>query len=737
MSSLTFQLTGEVNVEVTITELGDGTLKFDIHVLDDTGSIGDLRGLFFDLADDSLTYGMSVQGDDITDEAYKIDGVTKTDGSNNLNGSIVNEYGKFDIGLEFGSQGISTDDIQETSFVLSHDTEWLTLADLELQDVGIRLMSVGEVDGSRDGSLKLGGEVPEAEVEPVIEAYNDTMTVMESEAAGDVDLLDAGTLSVLDNDTTDGGSYAGVVTAVNGDTTQVDQMVVGSNGGLLMIRADGTVDFDANGEFDAMVEGESVVTTFAYEIEGGKTATVTVTVLGEGLVRAANDDVMTVSESETFGDADLLDSGEASVLANDTQNGGAYTDVVGSVNGDLGNVNTFVAGSNGGLLKVNADGSVDFDANGEFEALADGDTAQTTFTYTLISGEEATVTVNVNGETDYDANDDVLTVMESETSGDLETLDDGSTTVLANDTQDGAPYGGSVMGDAGIQVTGSNGGLATIYADGTIDFDANDEFDYLVDGETASTVFSYEIAGGEMANVTVNVQGEDDQNPGGGGGAVMNIAIMLSAAQTMYAAAQGTVIGVPAYPDVNGDGAGNQLMDMAYLMLNDFMSDAFDVAASAGVTLNVSLISFGSNGTGDATGPQYWDVANAASWDAQLDAKVTTDDSSDYGNGFDNANAWFDTVSTATSTNAVFVIGDGFSTHGFDTQRDALIADHGVEIDAYFPDLDLASSGGVNALTLMDTDGVADQVFTDDAGLAASVGSVSALEILDLNNYLA
>ena len=732
MSSLTFQLTGEVNVEVTITELGDGTLKFDIHVLDDTGSIGDLRGLFFDLADDSLTYGMSVQGDDITDEAYKIDGVTKTDGSNNLNGSVINEYGKFDIGLEFGSQGISTDDIQETSFVLSHDTEWLTLADLELQDVGIRLMSVGEVDGSRNGSLKLGGEVPEAEA--VVEAYDDAMTVMESEGAGDVDLLDAGTLSVLDNDTTDNVSYTGSVEAVNGDTTQVGQMVVGSNGGLLMIRADGTVDFDANGEFDAMLDGETTMTSFTYEIEDGKTASVTVTVLGEGLVRIANDDVMTVSESETFGDADVLDSGEASVLANDTQNGGDYTDVVGSVNGQLGNVNSFVAGSNGGLLKVNADGSVDFDANGEFEALADGESAQTTFTYTLISGEEATVTVNVNGETDYAAQDDVLTVMESETSGDLETLDDGSTSVLANDTQDGAAYGGQVEGaNAGVQVAGSNGGYATIYADGTIDFDAMDEFDYLADGESATTTFSYEIAGGETANVTVNVLGEDD--PTTGGGEVVNLAIMLSAAQTMYATAQGTVIGVPTYPDVNGDGAGNQLMDMAYLMLNDFMADAFDDAAAAGVTLNVSLIAF--DGTGGGEGVDYWSVNNAAEWAGQLDAKVSADDSSDYGGGFSNANAWFDTVSTPTSTNAVFVIGDGFTTGEWLTSRADLIADHNVEIDAYFPDLDVGSAAGVNALNLMDTDGVADQVFTDDAGLAGSIGSTSALDILDLNSLIA
>jgi len=570
-------------------------------------------------------------------------------------------------------------------------------------------------------------------------AVADSMTVMASETSGDADLLDTGEASVLVNDMQEAGAYNGAVEAVNGVAAQVGQAVVGTNGGLLTINADGSVDFDANGEFNDLLDGQSEVTTFTYAIADGKTASVNVTVNGE-TVRAANDDVMTVSESESFGDADLLDSGAATILANDTENGGAYSDVVSSVNGDLAKVNTFVAGSAGGLLKVNADGTVDFDANGEFEGLAEGASAQTTFTYTLISGEEATVTVNVLGETNHAAVNDVLTVMESETSGDLETLDDGATTILANDTTDGLAYAGNVEGVEGLAanigqtVTGSNGGLATIYADGTIDFDAADQFDYLDAGQTASTVFTYEIAGGEMAEVTVNIQGEDDVATGGG---VMNLAIMLSAAQTMYAQAQGTVIGVPAYPDVNGDGAGNQLMDMAYLMLNDFMSDAFDVAAAVGVTLNVSLISFGGNGSGDGTGPKYWEVNTAASWAGQLEAKVSADDSADYGNGFDNANAWFDTVATATSTNAVFVIGDGFSTGGFDTQRADLIADHNAEIDAYFPDLDVASAGGVTALNLMDTDGVADQVFTDDPGLAGSLGVATALDVLDLNNYLA
>ena len=559
-------------------------------------------------------------------------------------------------------------------------------------------------------------------------AVADTMTVFASEAGGDADLLDGGAASVLANDSQEDMAYAGNVEAVNDAAANVGVAVVGSNGGLLTINADGTVDFDANGEFDNLLDGQSAETTFTYTIADGKVATVAVTVNGE-TQRAANNDVITVSESEAAGDADLLDSGDASILANDTQNGGAYGDVVGTVNGSVSNLNTFVAGSNGGLLQVNADGTVDFDANGEFEALVDGETAQTTFTYTLVSGEEATITVNVNGETDYVANDDSITVLESETAGDSETLDSGATSVLANDTQDGGAYAGQVIG-SGVELVGSNGGKATILADGTIDFDANDEFDYLNDGETAQTVFSYEIAGGEMASVTVNVEGESDATSGGG---VVNLAIMLNSAQNMYATAQGTVFGIPEYPDVNGDGAPNQLMDMAYLMLNDFIDDAFDDAAAAGVTLNISLISFGGDGSG--TGPQFWEVNNEASWDGQLEAKVSADSSGDHGVGFDNANAWFDTVTTADSTNAVFVISDGFSTDAWEGARDTLVAEHDVAIDTYFPDFDTGTASGVANLDAMDKDGFADQIFTDDVGV--SFGGPTALDALDLNNIIA
>ena len=287
MSTLSFILSGDVNVSVTITEQSDGTLKFDLVVLDDTGSIGDLNALFFDLSDDSIADGLTVAGDDVTGTKISADGVTKVDNFTNINGEIANEYGKFDCGVQFGTSGIAEDDIRETSFVLSHSDMDLTIDALLGQDFATRLTSVGEEDGAREESLKIGGEAPtepDPGTDPAHEANDDQMTVFSSEtfsSDGSTDVLDGSALSVLDNDTTDGFDYVGAVAASNGNPADVGQIVAGSNGGLLIMYSDGSVDFSANDDFNYLDEGLSAETTFTYEIEGGDMATLTVTVWGE------------------------------------------------------------------------------------------------------------------------------------------------------------------------------------------------------------------------------------------------------------------------------------------------------------------------------------------------------------------------------------------------------------------------------------------------------------------------
>ena len=294
-TSMTFVIEGDVNVSITITEV-DGDLRFDISVLDETGYIGDLNAIFFDILDESLLGGLTVTGADETGTVFKADSVTKVDNYTNMNGEVINEAGKFDGGVQFGTQGIGTDDIRETSFILSHDTMDLTLEQFALQDFGVRLTSVGTEDGSRDGSLKLGGTSPEVPEETQPVAYNDVMTVNETAGFGfgdTFDFLDSGASSILANDVDGaGGAYTGNVismagTTIDPTTTQdAPIFIAGSNGGTLMITADGSINFSAtdvetgDNAFAILNDGESASTFFEYSIDGGATATLEVIVNG-------------------------------------------------------------------------------------------------------------------------------------------------------------------------------------------------------------------------------------------------------------------------------------------------------------------------------------------------------------------------------------------------------------------------------------------------------------------------
>lgn len=292
MASDTFLITGEVNVQITITEMTDGTLQFDVTVLDETGSIGDLNALYFDISDNSLVDGLTVTGDDVTGSAFKVDGVTKVDSFTNMNGEVVKDLGKFDGGVQFGTQGIGTDDIRSTSFILSSDAGALTLDNFSLMDFGVRLTSVGAEDGSRDGSLKLGGTAPELEgedPEPPVAVCDDTGTFTFQDAFNPVipgidfptDQTDTFEFSLLANN-----SDANAIVAVaDGD---VGVAVDGSNGGSIIIYADGSFDFSAqdtsgNNAFDGLVDAnDTAMTDFAYTMDNGDSVLFCVTVTGVG-----------------------------------------------------------------------------------------------------------------------------------------------------------------------------------------------------------------------------------------------------------------------------------------------------------------------------------------------------------------------------------------------------------------------------------------------------------------------
>ena len=76
------------------------------------------------------------------------------------------------------------------------------------------------------------------------------------------------------------------VTHVNGQAADVGSQIVLTSGALLTVRADGTFDYDPNGNFDHLslyssgAANSSAVESFTYTITGGDTATASITVRG-------------------------------------------------------------------------------------------------------------------------------------------------------------------------------------------------------------------------------------------------------------------------------------------------------------------------------------------------------------------------------------------------------------------------------------------------------------------------
>lgn len=145
-----------IEVKITLDDAGAGPGEILIGVEIIAGQEGDLRGIFLNLSDDSLLEGIEVTGPHVKD-VEKFDVLNLGQGANLLGGGSPCPC---DLGIGFGTPGIGKDDIQSTSFVLSHPDVALSLSLFQDQLVGVRVTSVGTGD-DREGSSKTVAIVPE------------------------------------------------------------------------------------------------------------------------------------------------------------------------------------------------------------------------------------------------------------------------------------------------------------------------------------------------------------------------------------------------------------------------------------------------------------------------------------------------------------------------------------------------------------------------------------------------
>jgi len=219
---------------------------------------------------------------------------------------------------------------------------------------------------------------PTAEADSFATDANSPMSI---EAAG-----------VLANDVGD----ALVVSEVNSDAANVGAAVELASGATIVINADGSLSFDPSGKYEALAEGETATETVSYttadSAAASASANVEISIAGVNDAPVAADDAF-ATESDT-----ALTLTVAGVLMNDSDVDNGDTMTVSAVNGEAANVGTPVALDGGGMLTLNADGSMTFDPNGEFEGLTEPATVQFGYTVSDALGltADATVTITVS-----------------------------------------------------------------------------------------------------------------------------------------------------------------------------------------------------------------------------------------------------------------------------------------------------------------------------------------------------
>lgn len=283
-----------------------------------------------------------------------------------------------------------------------------------------------------------------------------------------------------------------VATGIEGAT----RTVVGTEGGGVRVTFSGGTLTDFNGRVGLALNPEPSITDLAGNLLlGGLPEDAETFLIDNAGLAAAGDDALAVAE-----DGSLLDIA-ALLTANDTA--GAQI------------VSVDTAGLVGGLGFDAETQTLDYVAAG-FDALAAGDTAQTSFGYTveLSGGEEiatATVTITVTG-----VNDDPIAVGEIAMAGEDAGIIQN---VIANDfdfdagdvlrlSSIGAPV--LVDGPAGV-----GPGVASIGADGlSIVFTAAGAFEALAEGDTAQVLILYTVAdlegGTAESALAVTVLGRND-----------------------------------------------------------------------------------------------------------------------------------------------------------------------------------------------------------------------------------
>uniref|UniRef100_UPI003568614C beta strand repeat-containing protein n=1 Tax=Paraconexibacter sp. TaxID=2949640 RepID=UPI003568614C len=295
-------------------------------------------------------------------------------------------------------------------------------------------------------------------------AVDDDATVTEDAAATAV--------PVLSNDTDpDGG------------TKQIGSVTQPANGTVVITGGGSGLTYAPDPDYCNDPPGTSP-DTFSYTLNGGSSATVSMTVTCVDDAPVAVDDDATVAEDAA--------ATAVPVLSNDTDPDGG-TKEIGSVT-QPANGTVVITGGGSGLTYAP-------DANSCNDPPG---TTPDTFTYTLNGGSSATVSMTVTC-----VNDPPVAVDDSATTDEDTAVTVAAPGVLANDTD---PDAGDTKSAA--LVTGPSKGSLVLNANGSFTYTPGASFQGLSTGESDTDAFTYKVVdgagAGSTATVTITVDGVSD-----------------------------------------------------------------------------------------------------------------------------------------------------------------------------------------------------------------------------------
>lgn len=289
-------------------------------------------------------------------------------------------------------------------------------------------------------------------------------------------------------------------TDVDRDDTRSVTQVSGRPGarGAVSLGTGGNVTYSAQDGFDALARGEITTETFDYTVSDKLGATdrgqATVTVTGVNDAPVASDDRLVLSEEQ------ILEAADGLLLANDRDVDHGDVLKVAAVTDNTGN--------RGALSYTSATGRVVYNPVGKFDDLAEGQSKDVSFSYTVADRDGAThqaqVKVTVTGVNDAPvAVDDRATISQ----GASHTFNPAG-----NDTD--VDLGDTRRVTSVSNPTGNRGTATLNSISGEVSYASGSRFNYLADGESASETYSYTVAdrfgGTDRGDVTITVTGIND-----------------------------------------------------------------------------------------------------------------------------------------------------------------------------------------------------------------------------------